>query len=313
MNRPVFVLLVPLLLGGTLSASPAGTPEERAIEYLTREVPRWSAEHGCFSCHNDGDGARALYTAQRRGRAVAATALEATTRWLSRPDSWDSNKGDPRFGDKVLARIQFATTLSEAVAARKVEDRAALVKAAELVAELQGLDGSWGIDAPGTVGSPATYGQALATALARRTLLAAAPDRFERQTAAADRWLRVITARSIPDAAAVVLGLDAGAPPRDRSGEMIERSQAADGGWGPYATSPTEPFDTAVALLALSSSPGGPEREARIRRGRAFLVSSQLPDGSWQETTRPPRSESYAQRISTTAWVVQALLATETP
>jgi hypothetical protein len=309
---PAALVVAALVLATPVGASPAGSPEDRALEYLAREVPRWSAEHGCFSCHNNGDGARALYAAERRGRTVAASALDATTRWLVRPDSWDSNKGDPRFGDKVLARIQFAATLREAVASRKVDDRTPLVRAAELVAELQGVDGSWGIDAPGSVGSPATYGQALATALARRTLLAAG-NRFERHAASADRWLRVITVRSIPDAAAVVLGLDAGAPPRDRSVELIERSQAADGGWGPYATSPTEPFDTAVALLALSSYPGGAERAARIRRGRVFLVSSQLQDGSWQETTRPPQSESYAQRISTTAWVVQALLATEVP
>jgi hypothetical protein len=62
-------------------------------------------------------------------------------------------------------------------------------------------------------------------------------------------------------------------------------------------------------VLALASLPSTPERAGMILRGRKFLASTQLPDGSWQETTRPPRSESYAQRLSTTAWAAQALLA----
>jgi hypothetical protein len=30
-------------------------PERRAVAFLTREVPRWSVENRCFSCHNNGD------------------------------------------------------------------------------------------------------------------------------------------------------------------------------------------------------------------------------------------------------------------
>jgi len=33
-------------------------------------------------------------------------------------------------------------------------------------------------------------------------------------------------------------------------------------------------------------------------------------DGGWPETTRPSGSQSYAERISTTGWVVYALLET---
>ena len=50
------------------------------------------------------------------------------------------------------------------------------------------------------------------------------------------------------------------------------------------------------------------ELQASIARGREFLIRDQLPDGSWPETTRPARQESYAQRISTTAWAALALM-----
>ena len=308
-------MLAAFLLAGACATQTTRAPEDRALQYLAREVPRWSAEHGCYSCHNNGDGARTLYIAVRLGHAVPPAALEDSTRWLARPETWDSNRGDPRASDKKLARIQFAAALQEALEAGTVRERAPLVRAAELVAELQHPDGSWPIDPSGSLGSPATYGQALATSLARRTLAAAGAGRFERRMAAADRWLRRAAARSVLDASALVLGLDRA---QDREAleqtgrclELLVRGQASDGGWGPYASSPPEPFDTAVALLALASLPATTERAGMILRGRKFLASTQLEDGSWQETTRPPRSESYAQRLSTTAWAAQALLQT---
>ncbi|MFN0122677.1 MAG: hypothetical protein ACKV2V_19440, partial [Blastocatellia bacterium] len=35
----------------------------RAVAFLAREVPAWPARNSCFSCHNNGDAARALYVA----------------------------------------------------------------------------------------------------------------------------------------------------------------------------------------------------------------------------------------------------------
>ena len=51
------------------------------------------------------------------------------------------------------------------------------------------------------------------------------------------------------------------------------------------------------------------ELKEAIAKGKAYLASQQRPDGSWPETTRPADQESYAQRISTTAWAMLALLA----
>ena len=52
-----------LFLCFALLHSPCLSAEDRALAYLIREVPAWSREHKCFSCHNNGDAARALYTA----------------------------------------------------------------------------------------------------------------------------------------------------------------------------------------------------------------------------------------------------------
>jgi hypothetical protein len=291
------------------------TAESRALDYLAREVPRWSRENKCYSCHNNGDASRALYTAARFGYPVPTKALPDTSRWLARPQQWDQNGGESPFSDKKLARIQFAAALVDAVAAGHVKERQALTRAAELVAEHQDKDGCWQVDAPGTIGSPATYGPCLATYQARRVLQIADAARYRAAITRADRWLRKTDVRSVLDAAAVLLALkdsdesDAQAQ-RSHCLMLIRSGESKNGGWGPYVQSPPESFDSAVVLLALCRYAGSEPVKPMIQRGRAYLLSAQQPDGSWPETTRPAGSESYAQRISTTAWATIALLAT---
>jgi hypothetical protein len=135
--------------------------------------------------------------------------------------------------------------------------------------------------------------------------------------------LRDVDPKNVLDSAALVLALaratdEAGRATRARAEALLSKGQAPDGGWGLYATSASEPFDTAVAVLALSALAANHETgsgdAARIRsaiaRGRRFLLDKQLPDGSWPETTRPSGQESYAQRISTAGWATIALLET---
>src|SRR5262245_111584 len=97
-------------------------PASIAVEYLAREVPSWSRDNGCFSCHNNGDGARALYVAKRMSLSVPDASVADTTRWLMNPDGWDNNKGDAGFSDKRLARIEFANALVEAFDAGAITD-----------------------------------------------------------------------------------------------------------------------------------------------------------------------------------------------
>ncbi len=293
---------------------PNSTPEAKAVAFLSQEVPAWSVKNVCFSCHNNGDGARALYLALRQGHNVPAEALSATTAWLRRPLEWDQDVGDAEFKDSRLARIQFAAALAEAVQARHVQKQRVLAQAAELLAKDQSADGSWPLVTGGVVAAPATYGSTLATHMARRVLQSTDEKRFRQQLALSQQWLEQAKLSNVLDAAAVLWALARAETPaaRDqklRALDLLRRAQSTDGGWGPYLVSPPEPFDTAVALLALQELRDS-DLDPLIARGRTWLVSRQQADGSWPATTRPAGVDSYAQYISTTAWSLQALLAT---
>lgn len=293
----------------------AHSPEQRAVAFLAREVPAWSRENGCFSCHNNGDAARALYAARQRGFAVPASALADTSAWVSQPARWDHNKGDPGFSDRRLANLQFAASLLAAVETGHVTDATAVRAAADRVAADQDVNGAWPVEAQDTLGSPATYGTTLATFTAWRVLSAADSGQAQQSAIRAGEWLRRAPMNNVPAAATLLrfaLRDDStNALPRGTEAfALLRRAQTSDGGWGPYPDVPAEVFDTAIALLALAELPRDAAVDAMIRRGRAFLLSQQRADGSWAATTRPSGAESYAQQMSTSGWATQALLAT---
>jgi hypothetical protein len=260
-----------------------------AIRYLEDEVPRWERENGCHSCHNNGDGARALMLLKARGYAVSDEALRDTLGWLRQPSKWEP---------KALARVQFSGGLVAAMRVALISDRQPLLEAAALLAADQSADGSWRID-EAAVGAPATYGPYLATYVALEVLETADKERFAEPIAKSTRWLRSQKPQSALDAAAHFL-----ATREPTSLDVLLRSQTAEGAWL------NEPFDTAMALLALAAAPRAPAVTDAIARGRAWLQLRQLPEGGWPGTTRPAGGASYAQHISTTAWAAIALTST---
>jgi hypothetical protein len=314
------VAVVPwlLALAGCVQPEPAADPSEVplrwAAAFLRGEVDAWQPENGCWSCHNQGDAARALYVRASRLRPLRDPVPE-TTRWLQQPAEWQKNGGEGPTSDRKLARLQFAAALVAARDAGVEVEARVLLEAADLLARDQAASGAWGEDTAGLLGSPITWGPVLATRSARHTLRAVSPSRFAVQIARAERWLGQVTPATVLDAAAMLLALplaDIEATRRQKRAALavLERGQGSDGGWGPGEKSPPEVFDTALAVIALSRHAGEPGVRTRIARGRGFLLATQQADGGWPETTRPAGGTSYAHRISTSGWALEALAAT---
>ncbi len=195
------------------------------------------------------------------------TSLDDTLAFLKQPATWDQNKAPSGFDDKALARVQFASALAVAERHGKAASTD-LQAAAKLLVADQKADGSWTLDDSQSIGSPATYGPIIATWSARSTLIASGiqPDFFS--IVQADRWIRGLAPESVLDAAATVLALDLSSDVmaenlRRTCLSILRQGQSADtGGWGPYVTAAPQVFDTAMAVLALSSL----EAEPRLAR-----------------------------------------------
>ncbi|MEZ5352321.1 MAG: hypothetical protein R2762_06755 [Bryobacteraceae bacterium] len=257
---------------------------DKATAYLEQEVRLWRPDNGCYSCHNNGDGARALFAAGR------TEALGDTLSFLSNPRAWQG-RGQER-GSAALSTVQFASALMVASG-----DERLIAEAAGRVAAAQQPDGHWMLDEEQGPGSAVTYGPFLGTYMAREILRSVPGGRYRSAIARADAWLSQTSPRHIIDQAAVALALG-----RQQDAARLLALQAASGSWN------GEVFDTAVAMLALAGRSGEESRRA-VSRARDFLIASQLEPGGWPGTTRPPGGQSYAQHISTTAWALLALKA----
>ncbi len=262
----------------------AGQPVEKALQFLAGEIAAWERDNHCYSCHNNGDGARALMMA---GRGLDT----GTLAWLESPQQWDQKAKSPGASDLKLARLQFFVAAAAAKRAGLTGRADSLREAERMVVSDQGSDGCWVVDTGELAGGPVTWGTSLATALVYRSLSEGQQEARKR----AASCLQQKVGGFVVDLAARVLAL----PTDTAAAQTLLAAQGSDGGWGVRAKRPAEVFDTAIALLAL----GGKSAKAH-----EFLIDRQLENGSWPETTRPAGAQSYAHAISTSAWAAMALL-----
>lgn len=287
--------LVWLTLGLLLSVGMAAGGVKEALAFLEKEVPAWQPANQCYSCHNNGDGARALLLAGLR----AGPPIDSTLAFLQKPEGWTE---DPT----PLSILQFSRALQAAGQGGK-----SWQTALQMLAKAQAADGHWETESTEYVGSPATYGAIFGTALARDLLAEWNSPQQEAARAKAAQWLQAQKAEHPLHQAALVWAFG-----QKAEWQRLLRMQGADGSWNGG-----EAFDTAVAMLALggvqatlpTAKGGAPsaqqkQLEEALGRARKWLLANQLPNGAWRATTRPKGQESYAQQVSTTAWAVTALL-----
>jgi hypothetical protein len=279
------------------------TTVDRAIPYLQTESAAWLSLRQCAACHHAGMPFWALSEAERQGYAIDNKYLtDKIESLLGSKDKLLSSKIFPNPADAPDPRPQgrglnmglpFLAVAARSLSSLEEGQKQSLKLIAEEIVKKQQEDGSWEFFAtlrrPPINESQTTDAAWIIMALEEET----GPDAPESQRAALQKaiaWLDSAQFSGIhQDKAMKVLMAARSGKPRETMQSTIDELlalQRADGGWSQTVPEPkSDAFATGQTLYVLSLAGYTAERP-EIKRGIDFLVSTQMPDGSWPMISR---------------------------
>ena len=291
-----------------------------AVARLLPVGPALTERSSCISCHNQMLPLMAMSLARTKGIPVEADAVAhpvgaITNAWSARRENLMLARRDGGGANELTYGL---LALAEASVARSSATDAAV---ANLIAT-QNSDGSWvflDTRPPQADNSPIPF-----TAMAIRGLAAYGPPGLSAQVrAATDRatqFLRGTSPASSQDEAFKLLAFVWSRAPRNEIATQAGRLtalQRGDGGWAQLPTMGSDAYATGQALYALHAG-GLSSQDSVYQRGVAYLLRSQLEDGTWFVRSRAFGFQPYFETgfphgvdqfisASATAWAVLAL------
>jgi ankyrin repeat protein len=258
---------------------------EKAIPQLQPIGPTFNKHTGCISCHNESLPAIAVKLAGGRGVPVdanlAAHPSQATL------DFWKSQRENLMIGlEAGIGGFMENTTYGLwALAEEGVPGTVTTDAVVYRLLELQQPDGSWQeLDFRPPLGgiSPIKF-----TALAIRGVDTYAPPALKQEAKAriakAREYLRKTTPEDTQDEAFRLLGLVwSGTPAAEvaRQSSRLKALQRTDGGWAQLPAMSSDAYSTGQAIYALRVA-GASNTDTVHRKGIAYLLRTQLEDGTW--------------------------------
>ncbi|MHB1560047.1 MAG: hypothetical protein ACYC61_21555, partial [Isosphaeraceae bacterium] len=302
---------------------------DRGLAFLKADAAKWREEHSCASCHHGTMTVWALSEAKARGYEVSDTLAEMTKWTKDRLANIDKPRDTRPGWNMVNTPAVYLALMAEALPTQDALTPADLRGIAGHLVRHQEADGSWAWSlAPAANRPPPVFESDEVVTLMAETVLGSrarpGPDGTSptrEAIASATAWLN---ANSKPgpstQATAVRLFRDvrADVPPEERwrGVERLLALQNEDGGWGQMDELPSDAYATGQALYFLSLA--GVERDrAEVRKGVAYLIATQKPDGSWPMTSRAqPGAKPFKSPVPITyfgsAWATLGLLRSTT-
>lgn len=308
-----------------LKFDPAASPRmavARAIPLLQRGDVQFMEKAACVSCHNNTLTAMSVAAARVSGIAVdEKVASHQKTAIGAYLDSWR---------DRAIQGIGIpgdADTISYillGLAAETYPANAATDAMARFLKGQQRADGHWNLLAHRP---PIESNELQVTAMSMRALQVYAPSslraQYELSIERAAKWIREAKPRLTEEHAFKLLGLhwsDAGEVAIRTAAHGLLAEQRADGGWSQLPTLGSDAYATGQALYALAESGAIAVTDAAYQRGVAFLLKTQLADGSWFVKSRAvplqphfdagfPHGRDQFISAAATNWATLALLA----
>lgn len=291
---------------------------DAGLKSLADDAVAWKSDRKCSSCHHVPMTIWTLNEAKQRGYSIDDKALAELTAWVVAKD--DPGKVNPKQAEwKQIQVNQTPLMLALGFEAGDLKDPATrdrLKAMLALVIADQDNDGAWRL---AYTWEPHGSTPDNMTALALLALINASELDVAGKTALAKglKWLadQKLADTSQSDSLRLVLSKRLRRPSTESdalAASLLSR-QNADGGWGQFAKAKSDAFATGQALYALAEAGRKPD-ESAIAKAQAFLIKSQLPDGSWEMASRPGgpggKSAKNTEPISHvgSAWAVLGLM-----
>ena len=330
-NNPAILRLLKMTPASAPAAAPAArpahvpvTPEHavaRSLPLLRTGSSRVMRGGGCVACHAQPMTAAATEYVTRRGwraEPVSADVAQVVTSVTSGVSGFLQGREAGGLPDSAM----FSTF---ALAAMKTPPSVATDAFVSYLLAKQRREGHWHSI---TTRPPIQDGDINKTALAVRALtyygIPARKAEIAARVARAAQWLAAERPMSTEERVMQLLGLAWAGRPRSGIEARIRKllaEQRADGGWGQTPNLASDAYATGQVLFTLREL-GVKADNAAVRRGTAYLLRTQAPDGSWHVRSRAMKIQPYFESgfphghdqwisQSGTAWAVIALAMSE--
>jgi ankyrin repeat protein len=266
---------------------------EKAISLLQKSGPQFVKVSGCSSCHHQSLPQMAVALGRARGVSVdeqIAQQQVKTVIAMFRPMRELMLQGTDKFPNPPIS-VSYSL-LGLAAEGYPADDITAAM--AHLISTKQLADGSFH---PLPLRPPLESSDFTATALSIRAMKLYGKQPDER-IARAGEWLRTARPRTNEERAMQLLGLKWANVSQDeilKAARGLIAEQRPDGGWAQLPALETDAYATGQALVALNWAGALAVSDPVYQRGAAFLLRTQLADGSWLVRTRTFPFQPYKE------------------
>jgi ankyrin repeat protein len=304
----------------------------QSTELLNVSEHAWLEQAYCYNCHHEAMKFRLDRLAVEHGFAVdRATANENLRKTLGAKSleaigNLDYAVQGTYFVDAPIVDGIQLTSLHDLGVPKNLQ----LAAYAKRIERLQTPAGYW---VTSDRRPPESESYFSATAYAVEAIRDYLPERVPSEKrevlARAKHWLLTAVPRATEDESMQLFGLkSAGATAAELTpiARRLLKEQRPDGGWAQLPTRDSDSYATGQALVALNESGALKVTDQAYRKGVAYLLRTQAPDGSWHVKTRLvapvdlspppfdfkfPYDDDYVISIFGTEWATQALLLTQ--